>query len=71
MKMSNQITNEMITKLIDTYQSNKEELHELREFLFEHGILDDGVSDINATFEMGYNNALEYVFSVLGIQDYE
>ena len=64
-------TNEMIEKLIDAYESNKDELYRSKEIIDEHGILDNGISDIHDTFEMGYNNALQYVFKVLGIKDYE
>ena len=61
------VTEEMMNKLIATYEGNKEDLSEIEEYL-EHDYLDDGVSNVNDTFEMGYNNALEYVFKVLGIE---
>lgn len=64
------VTEEMLNKLIATYEGNKEDLHEIEEYL-KHDYLDDGVGNVNDTFEMGYNNALEYVFSVLGFTDYE
>lgn len=66
-----QITDEMIEELINVYESNKDSLYELDAILDENGILDNGITDIHDTFEMGYNNALQYVFSVLGIKDYE
>ncbi len=69
--MTKQITNEMIEKLIDVYESNKDVLYELDAIIDEDGILDNGVTDIHDTFEMGYNNAMQYVFEVLGIKDYE
>lgn len=69
--MNRQITNEMIEKLIGAYEGNKETLYDIDTFLDENGVLDNGVSDIHDTFEMGYNNALQYVFSVLGISNYE
>ena len=69
--MTKQITNEMIEKLINAYESNKNTLYELDSVIDEYGILDNGITDIHDTFEMGYNNALQYVFSVLGIKDYE
>lgn len=69
--MKREITNEMIEKLINVYESNKETLYEVDKILDEHGILDNGITDIHETFEMGYNNALQYVFETLGIKDYE
>lgn len=65
------MTNEMVEKLINVYESNKDSLYKLDGILNENGILDNGITDIHDTFEMGYNNALQYVFSVLGIKDYE
>ena len=69
--MNKIITNEIIETLINAYESNKDALYSLDKTLEEHGILDNGVSDIHDTFEMGYNNALQYVFSQLGIKDYD
>lgn len=69
--MTRQLTDKMVKNLIDAYKSNKFDLYELDTALEEYGILDTGVSDIHETFEMGYNNALQYVFSVLGIKDHE
>lgn len=69
--MTKQVTNEMVERLINVYESNKDSLYELDAILDENGILDNGITDIHDTFEMGYNNALQYVFSVLGIRDYE
>jgi hypothetical protein len=69
--MKREITNKMVEKLINVYESNKDSLYELDGILDENGILDNGITDIHDTFEMGYNNALQYVFSVLGIKDYE
>lgn len=69
--MTQQITNEMIEKIIDSYESNKDTLYELYDIIEKYGTLDNGITDIHDTFEMGYNNALQYVFSVLGIKDYE
>ena len=65
------VTEEMKQELMDTYEGNKEMLYEMEEFLNNNGYLDNGVSDIHETFEMGYNNALQYVFGLLGITDYE
>ena len=69
--MNKIITNETIKALINAYESNKDTLYSLDKTLEEYGILDNGVSDIHDTFEMGYNNALQYVFSQLGIKDYD
>lgn len=69
--MTINVTNEMIEKLINVYESNKDSLYELDGIIDEHGILDNGITDIHNTFEMGYNNALQYVFEVLGIKDYK
>ena len=69
--MSKIITNETIETLINAYESNKDTLYSLDKILEEYGVLDNGVSDIHDTFEMGYNNALQYVFSQLGIKDYD
>ncbi len=66
--MTKQITNEMIEKLVDAYESNKDLLYQLETIIDENGVLDTGVEDINDTFETGYNNALQYVFSVLNIK---
>lgn len=69
--MEKKITNKMIEELKDAYESNKDSLYELDAILGEYGILDNGITDIHDTFEMGYNNALQYAFSVLGIKAYE
>ena len=66
--MKREITNEMLKTLINAYESNKDSLYELDGILDENGILDNGITDIHDTFEMGYNNALQYVFSVLDIR---
>ena len=67
--MDNQITNEMVKKLISVYKSNEDELYRLDAAIDEHGILDDGTTDIHNTYEMGYHSALQYVFEVLGIKE--
>lgn len=59
---------EKIVKLKDAYEGNKENLRQVRKDIKDYGRLDNGVSDVEDTFEMGYNNALEYVFSILGIE---
>ena len=60
-----EITREQMERLMSAYNDNKEELNELEEFINENGITDDGISDVTISFEQGYNNAMEYVFSVL------
>jgi hypothetical protein len=69
--MKREITNEMVEKLINTYESNADSLYELYRILNKNGVLDNGITDIHDTFEMGYNNALQHVFSILDIKDYE
>ena len=61
------ITNEQIRLLEDAYASNKEDLRNLERYIQENGITDDGCTDATESFEQGYNNALEWVFNVLGI----
>lgn len=59
---------EIIEKLKNAYESNKEDLRQVKRDIKDCGTLDNGVSDVEDTFEMGYNNAMEYVFSTLGIK---
>lgn len=59
---------EVVIKLQEAYKSNKEELSQIKSDLKDCGTLDNGISDIEDSFEMGYNNAMEYVFSILGIE---
>ena len=65
------LTKEQIDKMKELYNSNKEELVKVKNYIREYGCTDDGVTDATESFEQGYNNALEYVFEVLGIKDYE
>lgn len=62
------VTVEHVTKLKEAYKSNKEQLKELEQYINNNGITDDGLTDATESFEQGYNNALEYVFSILGIK---
>jgi hypothetical protein len=62
------VTEEMISKLVSSYEGNKEDLREVEDHIEEYGMLDNGNSDPTDTFEKGWNNALEYVFRVLGIE---
>lgn len=66
-----QITNEKIEQLIKAYKDNKKIIRALNKILNKHGVIDNGLTDIQDTFEMGYNNALEYVFEVLDINVYK
>lgn len=61
------ITKAQIKKIKDTYESNKEELAKLEAFIEENGVTDYGLDDVTESFEQGYNNALVYVFGILGI----
>lgn len=64
------IKKKQIEELKKTYYANVDVLKELENFINEHGVTDDGVTNANESFEQGYNNALEYVFKIFGI-DYE
>lgn len=52
------ITQEKLKYILDIYLSNKETLGELEE----------EVDDICETFEQGYNNGIEFVLNILGIE---
>lgn len=58
------VTEETIKKLKDTYDSNKEELISM-EIDYYANVANE---DPEMSFEQGYNNALEYVFELLGIE---
>ena len=59
---------ETIAKLKNAYEGNKESLRQVRKDIKSFGTLDNGISDVEDTFEMGYNNAIEFVFRTLGIK---
>ena len=61
------ITEKQIAKLKEAYECNKEALIELEERIEEYEMTDDGLTDATESFEQGYNNALEFVFRVLGV----
>lgn len=61
------ITEETLKKIKDTYESNKEELEKLSNYIKENNVTDYGLDDVSESFEQGYNNALEYVFGIIGI----
>lgn len=54
-------------KMLDSYNENKKSLRTLEHEIFKNGCTDDGLSDATASFEQGYNNALQFVFETLGI----
>ena len=62
------ITNEQIEILKDSYESNKEDLRNLEDYIEENGLTDDGLCDATESFEQGWNNAMEFVFMTLGIK---
>ena len=64
----NVLTDKQVDKLKAMYESNKEQLQELEQYIEVNGITDDGVIDATNSFEQGYNNALEQVFDMLGIK---
>ena len=61
------ITDEQIKKLTDAYESNKDTLKMIKESLEDYYDMYSD-KDIGNIFETGYNNALEYVMDILGIE---
>ena len=61
------LTEDKIKTLKDNYESNKEDLHEVEQYILENGCTEDGLADAVESFEQGYNNALQFVFSTLGV----
>lgn len=61
------ITNKQITQLRDSYETNKKDLKNLRNYIREYGMTNDGLSDVAESFEQGWNNAMEFVFFVLNL----
>lgn len=61
------ITNEQIAALKEDYEDNKANLKLLEEFIEENGMTSEGLTDVTESFEQGWNNAMEFVFSVLNI----
>lgn len=55
------VTEENVKKIKDAYKSNKDEIQEMNQHENDKRIIDD-------SFEMGYNNALEFVMDLLSIQ---
>ena len=62
-----EITNEQIKLLKDGYESNREDLINLKKYVKDYGSTDCGLTDVSESFEQGYNNALEMVFDILEI----
>ena len=62
------ITNEQIKELRESYAVNKVALRELEEYIDEEGMTSEGLIDVTESFEQGWNNAMEFVFSKLGIK---
>lgn len=60
-------TETQVKEILELYQSNKEQLAVIAQAIEENGYLDDGTQDVEASFEQGYNNALEQVMSRMGI----
>lgn len=62
------MVNEKAKKLIkELYESAQEDLEEVENQIDEYGILDNGVSDVEETFEQGYVNGVYQVCKILGI----
>lgn len=62
------VMEEKVKMLKESYKANKKDLMELKQYIDENGATDDGLTDATESFEQGYNNALEYVFNILGIK---
>lgn len=58
------MTQQQIKMLENSYKSNRQELKQIQ----NNGCLDNGLDDAAESFEQGWNNALEYVFSICNIQ---
>lgn len=54
----------VIKKIKGFYESNKEDLKEIENFINTYGYLNNGLTDASESFEQGYNNALEQVISL-------
>lgn len=67
-RTNKEINNDVVSKLLDVYRANQIDIKELENEIKKNGISNDGITNINNTFEMGYNNALEYVFKLLEIK---
>ena len=61
------INEEQINKLIDAYENNNDTLSDLYKMFDDYGHVGNGNTP-EETHEQGYNDALEYVFKILGIE---
>ena len=61
------ITQEQIQKLLDAYESNCDTLKDIDVMYDDYGYVGNNNTP-EETHEQGYNDALEYVFKVLGIE---
>lgn len=68
MEAKRKISKAQIEEIKALYNTNKGFLDEVEKEFEDCGILQSGCQDISETFEQGYNNALENVFSILGIE---
>lgn len=64
-----EVTQKQIALLKQVYEENKENLSNVKSIIRDYGITAEGLADATESFEQGYNNALEYVFTVLGIKN--
>lgn len=65
--MAIKISAKQMETLKNLYKSNKDSLKELENFISEHGVTDCGLTDATESFEQGYNNAMEQIFNMFGI----
>ena len=61
------ITQEQIKILLNAYESNEKTLKDVEAMYDDYGHVGNGNTP-EETHEQGYNDALEYVFKVLGIE---
>lgn len=62
------ISKEQLKRILDSYNCNKEDLSNIENYISRNGCLQNGLSEASESFEQGYNNAMEYVFNILGIK---
>lgn len=68
--MGKEITEEQIKKIKSIYNDNREELSQVRNTIKENGILNNGLSESDESWEQGFNNGIENICSILGINLY-
>jgi len=54
--------------LKDSYKANEKDLKKVQRYVNKYGCTEDGLSDASESFEQGWNNALQFVFSTLGVR---